>query len=306
MERKLSKIELNKIIKQINRMDLDTVDYDYIKSLFKKMTDGVMFVVQLRSGADSLYHVRRTAGKKITSVEEISAPPNSAVVNYQRCNPPGQSRFYAASTRMTAIKESRCEVGEVIYIGQWINKAAYPVSAALSTNENAFNFESKNHEDILYTYLDALFTRRVHATFSSDYKLTAALSEILMTNVPRNIDNVGEDGRVALKFPSTVNHEVDVHNTVMHPEFLARNFDLMHVLECRVVSALTGGLTIEVMDTASHFNDGEILWTGNKNMLPRLLDNEGRRLFLNDNGVARLVPIDFEPDENFILNFLND
>lgn len=41
-------------------------------------------------------------------------------------------------------------------------------------------------------------------------------------------------------------------------------------------------------------------------MLPRLLDNEGMRLFINDNGVARLVPIDFEPDENFILNFLND
>lgn len=306
MEGKLSKVELNAIIKQINRMDLDSVDYEYIKSLFKKMTNGVMFVVHLRAGADSLYHVRRTGGKKITKVEEISAPPDSVVVNYQRCNPPGQSRFYAASTRMTAIKESRCEVGEVIYMGQWINKATYPVSAALSTNENAFNFESKNHEDILYTYFDALFTRRIHATFSNDYKLTAALSEILMTNVPRNIENVGEDGRVALKFPSTVNHGIDVHNTVMHPAFLARNFDLMHALECRVVSASTGGLTIEVMDTASHFDDGKILWTGSKDMLPRLLDSERGRLFINDKGVARLVPIDFTPDSDFILKFLDD
>lgn len=303
---KLSKLELNKLIKQINRMDLDGVDYEYIKSLFKKMTEGVMFVVQLRSGADSLYHVRRTGGTKISKVEEISAPPDSAVVNYQRCNPPGQSRFYAASTRMTAIKESRCEIGEIIYIGQWINKTAYPVSAALSTNEAAFNFESHNHEDILYTYFDALFTRRIHATFSNDYKLTSALSEILMTNVPRNIENVGEDGRVALKFPSTVNHGVDVHNTVMHPEFLERNFDLMHILECQIIATSTGGITIEIMDTASHFDDGKILWTGNKNMLPRLLDNERKRLFINDNGLAKLVPIDFEPDADFILKFLND
>jgi len=306
MVSKLSKIEINNIIKQINRMDLDNVEYEYIKNLFRKMTDGIVFIIQHTGGADSLFHVRRTGGEKIKSIEQISAPPNSAVVNYQRCNPPGESRFYAASTRMAAIKESRCEVGETIYIGQWINKENYPVSAILSTNENAFNFDSKNNEDMLYTYFDALFTRRIHSTFSSDYKLTSALSEILMSGVPRSIKNVGENGRVALKFPSTVNHGTDVHNTVMHPDFLEKNFDLMHVLECELVMAENGSLTVKVKDTATHFENGKIIWTGNPHLLPRLLESDGTRLFINDNGHAKLVPIDFEPDEKFILKFLND
>ncbi|HBQ6654678.1 hypothetical protein RAG39_22650 [Klebsiella quasipneumoniae subsp. quasipneumoniae] len=304
MTRKLSKLEINGMIKQINRMNLDDADYEYIKTLFRKMTEGLRFFVQRRSGADSLYHVRRTGGEKVTKVDQILAPPNSIVINYQRCNPPGQARFYAASTRMAAIKESRCGIGEVIYIGQWINKTEYPVSAALSTNEELFNFDSQSNEDVFYAYIDALFTRRIHATFSSDYKLTAALSEILMSGLPKSIDN--EDGLIALKFPSTVSHGTNVHNTVMHPSFLAKNFELMHVLECEVVNGDNNEITVVIKDTATNFDDGKIIWTGSANILPCLLCSDGARMFFNDNGRLKIATIDFEPDADFIFKFLNE
>ncbi|AJF72820.1 hypothetical protein TE10_12405 [Raoultella ornithinolytica] len=304
MTGRLSKLEINRIIKQINRMNLDDADYEYIKSLFIKMTEGLRFFVQRRVGADSLYHVRRTGGEKVTMVDQILAPPSSIVVNYQRCNPPGQARFYAASTRMTAIKESRCEVGEIIYIGQWINKADYPVSAALSTNEELFNFDSQSNEDVFYAYIDALFTRRIHSTFSNDYKLTSALSEILMSGLPKSIDN--EDGLIALKFPSTVSHGTNVHNTVVHPSFLAKKFELMHVLECEVVNGDNNEITALIKDTAIDFDEGEIIWTGSSNVLPCLLCSDGARMFVNDNGRLKIATIDFEPDADFIIEFLNE
>jgi RES domain. len=290
---------MNKLIKQLNRVDCDRVDFNYIKDMMAKLTNGLTMVLQNQGGVDSMYRVRRFAPIKVSNVSEVFSPPSSAVINYQRCNSPGEPKFYAASTRMAAIKESRAEVGEIVYLGQWINHGSYPVNVVLTSQVTQHDFVYEEVEKVLYPYFDALFTRRIHNTFSNDYKLTAALAQQLMTGVSTEIKGVGKDGLVALKYPSVANLGSNVHNTVMHPEFASARMQLMHLIEAEVI-CVDERISLKVMDTATNFRDGIINWTGNPNNLPLMRDKDGCTLFINLGGYAGLVTIDHEPEVGYI------
>lgn len=286
-------------------MNLDTVDYAYVKKMIARLTNGLSMIVQSRGGADCLFRVRRGAQKKISNISEILSPPPSAVSNYQRCNAPGEPLFYAASTRMAAIKESRTECGEIIYLGQWINHTNYPVNVVLMSDISNYNFVYREAEKVLYPYFDAIFTRRVHSTFSNDYKLTSALSEQLMTRVPKEIKGVGDDGLVAMKYPSVANLGSNIHNTVMHPDFVKKHIQLKHLMEAEVIKK-GDDVSLKILDTATVFSDGIINWTEKKYHIPYLRQKNDTILFFNDNGTASLAMLQEEPDEYYIDRLLID
>jgi hypothetical protein len=284
----LSRAELRDEIVKLNRIDPRRDVYSTICSIYAKITSGFTTFVGSTGGAELFYRVRKTKGLKPIVVSELQAPPAEFVTGYQRCNPPSVSMFYAASKRVGALVEARVEVGDIVYLSQWIGRDRMPVNLIFDATANQVvpgvdnsTMQGPNNE-IVQTYLDTQFTRRIHATFADDYKFTAAIAQQLTTNYPPNEKHhVRNDRFVALKYPSVLGIEI-WHNTVMHASFALERLDLLHVMELRIIGVVENDIAVEVLDTAISFLDGGIHWSGSSDMLPRILGKDRGVPFISD------------------------
>ncbi|MBY5707427.1 RES family NAD+ phosphorylase [Rhizobium leguminosarum] len=284
----LSRLEIRQEIKKLNRLDPKRAEYSAINSTYSKITDGLHVVVGKAGGGELFYRVRRTRNLKPSMITELQAPPSHFVTGYQRCNPPGIPMFYAASQRLGALIEARVEAGEIVYLSQWIGHDQIPVNKVFDSEENqrvpGVNVAtiSGPNDDILLTYLDTQFTKRIHSTFADDYKFTAAIAQQLTTGFPPNdFHDVHEDGHVALKYPSVLGVET-FHNTAMHATFAAKRLELLHVMELRIKSIEGNDILVESLDTAVNFEGNVIKWTSNPNILPEPLEGDRSVPFIFD------------------------
>lgn len=284
----LSRWEIRQEIKKLNRLDPKLASYSAIKSTYQKITDGLLIVVGKAGGGELFFRVRRTGGRKPSHTTELQAPPAKLVTGYQRCNPPGIPMFYAASQRVGALVEARVEVGEIVYLSQWIGRSQIPVNRIFDSEENQVvqGFEKSTvhgpSDDIILTYLDTQFTKRIHSTFADDYKFTAAIAQQLTTGFQTDESHdIREDGSVALKYPSVLGVE-NFHNTAMHASFASQRLEILHVLELRVLSVQATDISVEILDTAVEFDEGEIVWSSNPNLVPTLLGEKRSVPFVFD------------------------
>lgn len=284
----LSRLDIRREITKLNRLDSRQASYAAIHSTYQRMTDGLRIVVGKAGGGELFYRVRRTNGVKPLCISEFQAPPPQLITGYQRCNPPGTPMFYAASRRVGALIEARVQEGETVYISQWIGRNQIPVNRIFDTDENQFvpgveraTIHGPN-DDVILAHLDTLFTRPVPESFSDIYKFTAAIAQQLTSNFPPNdFEDVHDDGYVALKYPSVWGAS-DFHNTAMHASFASERLELLHVMELRVLSVGAADVSVEVLDTAIDFEEGEVRWSGKPNLVPTLLDKERSVPFVFD------------------------
>jgi hypothetical protein len=274
----MSRLSIRQEIARLNRLAPRVADYSYIEKTYRKLTEGLHTVVGMSSGGEVFFRVRRNLSNKPASVEELAAPPAKFVMGYQRCNPPGIPMFYASSTRLGALLESRLELGEKVYIGQWIGKDQMPVNRIFDTPENQSvpgvdpSTVHGPNDDLLITHFDTLFTKRVHFDFSDDYKFTSAIAQHLTSHFPPNNEhNVHDDGFVALKFASVADIG-RTHNTAMHASFAKERLELLHVIECEIMTVAEDHIGIRVTDNAVNIEGGMIEWSGKPNLVPAFRD----------------------------------
>lgn len=283
-----SRLEIRQEIKKLNRLDPKRALYSAISTTYHNITSGLAIVVGKAGGGEIFHRVRRTAGSKPSRVSELRAPPAQVVTGYQRCNPPGVPMFYAASRRVGAIIESRAQAGEVVYLGEWIGRNQIPVNKIFDTEASQaipgvdMSTIHGPNDDIILTYLDTLFTKRIYETFADDYKFTAAIAQQLTSNFqPNDFHDVHDDGFVALKYPSVLGLE-NSHNTAMHARFAVERLDLLHAMELRIISVDDSDVEVEVLDTATAFDDEKIIWSGDPSRVPTLLNQERDVPFIFD------------------------
>lgn len=274
----LSRLEIRQEIKKLNRLDPTQAAYAAISATYVRITTGLHIVVGKAGGGELFYRVRRTGGSKPSNISELQAPPARFVTGYQRCNPPGVPMFYAASRRVGALVEARVEVGEKVYLSQWIGREQIPVNRIFDSEENqvvpGIDMTTMHgpNDDLVLTYLDTQFTKRIHSTFADDYKFTSAIAQQLTAQFPPNdFHDIRRDGFVALKYPSVLGLETS-HNTAMHASFAAERLELLHVMELRVISCGGADVVVEVTDTAVGGEGDAIRWTGDPTLLPTLLE----------------------------------
>ena len=260
----------------MNRLNPRDASYSAINSSFHQITEGLHVVVGKAGGGELFFRVRRTNGSRPTFVSELQAPPAHLVRGYQRCNPPEVPMFYASSKRIGALIEARVQAGETVYLSQWIGRDQIPVNRVFDSEENQTVpgvDQSTIHgpnDDLVMTYLDTQFTKRIHPTFSDDYKFTSAIAQQLTSNFPENdFHDVRKDGHVALKYPSVFALE-DCHNTAMHANFASERLELLHVMEANVQSVDGDTVSIAILDNAINFPDGRIEWLGDIKQVPAL------------------------------------
>ncbi|MQB43035.1 RES family NAD+ phosphorylase [Rhizobium sp. ICMP 5592] len=266
----LSRQAVRQEITKLNRLDPKRAWYSAIEATYQRLTNGLSIVVGTAGGGELFYRVRKTGGEKPRFISELQAPPAKYVTGFQRCNPPGVPMFYAASRRIGALIESRVTVGETVYLSEWIGRDNIPVNRIFDGEYQSTL--SGDNDDLIITYLDTQFTRRIHETFADDYKFTAAIAQQLTSKFEPGHHNIAEDGYVALKYPSVLDLELS-HNTAMPASFAAERLDLLHVMELRVISSCATDVVVEVTDTAVRFDDGSLQWTSNPNLVPALLND---------------------------------
>ncbi len=290
----LSRLDIKREITKLNRLDPKSAAYSAIQSTYSRILGGLHVVVGRAGGGELFYRVRKTGGVKPSMVGELQAPPVKFVTGYQRCNPPGVPMFYAASQRLGALVESRVEVGEIVYLSQWIGREQIPLNRIFDSEENQIvlgadqSTVSGPNDDLLLAYLDTQFTKRIHSTFADDYKFTAAIAQQLTTGFPAGVsDGVREDGYVALKYPSVHGLET-FHNTAMQASFAAERLDLLHVMELEILSVMGTDVSVRIRDTATNFESERIEWSSNPNSVPTLLRGKKNVPFVSNGKKWRL------------------
>ncbi|QOJ23559.1 MAG: RES domain-containing protein [Gammaproteobacteria bacterium] len=307
----MSTLKLRQKIKQLNSIDLDKVDYKYLVSLLWSASDGVQVPIQYKS-IEIYFRARICNSKKIDKVSELGAPSADLITGYQRCNPPGIPMFYAASKRITALLECDVQEGDIVYLGQWINTAYVPINRIFSHSE--MEMHNFSEIDILYhSFLETLFTRKIHKTFNVEYKLTAAATEALTTRYPKEetikingkIKNITIDGTGGLYYPSVTNKS-NSYNTVFHANFANANLKLVHVTQLKITKKTDREYSIEIIDTTNETQDGNILWLGSRHSIPRQeISKVGVEFFCN--GRDWIIPVrDIPLADDDISRFLNE
>lgn len=294
----MSTSALRQLIKQLNRVNTAAIEFDYLVARMWEATKGVTTSTQ-SAGISIYYRVRKFNGAKPSKTIELGAPPAYLVTGFQRCNAPGEPMFYAASKIITALQETRVQPGDEVCISCWLNKGGLLVNTALKDQ----NFTGRSLDDIYYSYIDTIFTRRVHATFSSDYKLTAAATKVLTTNMQGLDKKLG--GKVGLAYSSVAGNH-NGFNTVFHVNAIDQ-LEVLHVTHLRIISfnEAIDECTVQLLDSAEKFADGEILWSGNPNAIPLPALYDGKSLLLRCNGVTwRLPTRETPPTDEDIRYFL--
>ncbi len=177
----LNTSQLRKIIEELNNMDLEKTDYEYIKQQVQRMLHLVQFTPKkMKISRDTGNHIYRGVEHKNKPMEvsKLTYPPNNLALDFQRCNPPNKAMFYGSSYSRVIPDELNLEKGNhVIYISRW--SIVKPIICVEIFPEQETEAPSPE-KDLIYSFFGTKFTQPIHKTYSSQYKITSAISEVMI------------------------------------------------------------------------------------------------------------------------------
>ena len=217
--------------------------------------------------------------KRIEEVKFLRYPPADRVSKHGRANLIGQSVFYSTSNLITAMKEMKPNVGDLITTSIWRQKEdgyflnISPIFKKTSLNgrvhnklslqfQMAYEKSLKQHSKEIAEQIDELlqfiadcFAKNVAYGNDFDYALSAFYANKIL--------NEFENGTIdALVYPSVAD-KLDFSNVAIKPNVLDEHFELYQVNEGFVVgvpNAPSGGFNIQGTGWSKTFNDEKIIW----------------------------------------------
>ncbi len=261
----MSSREVRETISSINRLKLADADYSYLVRRIRQLIVGVPFTGKILNPGTRLYRARRSS-KKILHVTELGHPPASSVVSYQRCNPPGKPMFYCASHQATACYEIDAKVGDIEYVSCWAVKREF-FTQVIPPDQGEYVVDRRM--ETIATFFETKFSQPVHEVFSSQYKITSAITECVTVGALLE----SPEGSVVTKreahkygigcilYPS-VSSPRYAECLALHPGVVEQCTGLEYVEEFVITDVLNGAISIERKDVSSQFVAGCIHWTG--------------------------------------------
>lgn len=232
---------------------MELADFSYIKSKISRLHVGLsMYAVTPRE--DSRFYRGVIYKEKPTSVDSLSYPPKNIVKNFQRCNRPENPMFYCSVDPSAALFELRVQPEDKVYLSKWSLKQDFWVNR-LAVDDDLDEFSTPIRAIIL-TFFETRFSQPVHETYSSQHKVTAAITEHMATG------NLVE-GRLigGLGYPS-VAHPSRSENIVIRPEVVDSCLKLDYVEEISILKVENNIISVSYTDFSSDFEGGNIHWSG--------------------------------------------
>jgi RES domain len=299
-------VEIRQKIRWLNRQDPSKLNFEQLKKTYREVLKGLVIPMMGAPAHEFYFRARVNPNKRPDNIKELMAPPPELVVGYQRCNGPADPMMYTASRTKTALLECGVKAGDVAYLSQWIAKSTIPTNMMLIPREIHNDEKLKSPlQELIYSYVDTLFTRRIDKSFSDDYIFTAAISDMLCRNFEsETIVAKGSDNSIAFRYPSIVDIE-NSYNTVFTDVFAKQWLELCHLMEVRVIHSSVNSFEIEVRDNATDFSSGQIHWTGDPSKTPTVVGPNGGAPFISDGKIWHLVT-NSEPHSTASLRALFD
>ncbi len=255
MQKKITIKEVRSIISSLNRANLDKLEFETIVRRVNELTNGFrMRAFKVHKGQE-LYRSNLYSFKP-DNISFFSYPPVDRVQGYQRCNAPYSPMFYCSPDPKTTYSELRLNQGDRAYLSKWVVESesiliADPINDGDST-------EYPPVIEIINTYFESKYLQPVHSDFSSQYKVTAAIAEVLVGK-KLNTGGVQFDG---LHYPSVADTN-RTSNLALFPSSVDENLRLLQVDEIELLQFDDRFSEHKFIDFSSTFDeDGVITWKG--------------------------------------------
>ena len=194
--------DARRIIRDINRLNLENVDFKHLKNKLGTLLY-CSFPGDLIDINHGFYRANIVDEGRPVNVARLSYPPYEKIADYQRCNSPGFPVFYCAPDQGTACSEIYAKIGNTVYVSNWI------VTHPFFCTNIALPMTYGDASDLVNTFIETKFVQEIHKTFSHQYKVTAAIIEMLFSEPNELIPvhdsvkgNVVPFGMSAVKYPS--------------------------------------------------------------------------------------------------------
>lgn len=252
--KKFNHSAVRKITQDINRINLEEADYTYVKekvgNLFAGITmQGISLNINQPLFRGIIYQ------EKPENVSYLGAPPEELVSNFQRCNSPKNPLFYCAGHPGPVLFEIHPKQGDKVYMSKWSVVKNDDFIITLSASH--LSDEITPIDSAIYTFFDTKFSEPVHETFSFRYKVTSAISELLIR------DELFDKKSLGLAY-SSVAYPGGADNIVLLPECVDDNLSLDYVEEYEVIDISEQGINVRPTDIATNFTGNIIHWEGRK------------------------------------------
>lgn len=216
---KLMRLEINKRIRTLRKLNLATVDEPYLEKQVRELLNIGYVARPLIVNAPRAFRVRINENRELfTNIKELWHPPPQCIKAKGRVNDVGESVFYYSDSENTAVIEKRPERGDVLTVleAELVDPNKQPLVMVLGIHEFTaqsnpnyggtppqYDVKQKLLTDregisktnpLLQSYLTEEFMRRVSFGNEHKYKITIAIAKILM-NEPEMLN---EDGSPAV------------------------------------------------------------------------------------------------------------
>ena len=258
----MNNFEVRQAIKALNRLDLDNASYSSIRERINQMIQDVGLFCFIINPGTLLYRARKSE-KKLTNISEIGSPPAKNITNYQRCNQPREPMFYCGVHPVTAIYEIEPDIGDIIYLGNWTTTNRFLVQTIPLDEKEGMPDDRRR--DVISTFFETKFSQPIHETFSSQYKITSAISDILTCgNIDGSIDDELQKNKIgAIKYPSVARTGF-AECLALRPWLEANCIKLNYIEEMIVTDIGDRVIHVDRKDFSNKFEDGQICWAGRR------------------------------------------
>lgn len=162
--------------------------------------------------------------------------------------------FYCSPDPAAVFYELHVQPGDAVYLSKWSLTKKFFLNRIAAQDDGS---PSSAVKEIISTYFETKFSQPVHDTYSSQYKITSAISEKLSTgNVIGGTIPFG-----GLTYPS-VAHPNRSENIVVQPHIVDECLRLDYVEELLVTAVDGYTISYDRKDFSSNFEDGKIHWAG--------------------------------------------
>lgn len=253
-------------------MDLDAAEYACVKQTVKDIFDGQTSPALICEAGSSVYRIRRNPENRPRKVKDLREPSAYQVTGFQRCNPPQRPIFYASNRLFTAALETDIQEGDNIYLTRW--KLDRPMHCSVGIFSRYYEEVAEINNTIpetskdLAEFFEFIFTRRVHNTFSNEYKITSAIAEMLTADhdAPEATSEFrSSTGHIALTYKSVVDRLLmgseEGENFSFHPTLVDEFLSLAETIEAKVTSREGNDICLEILDYSNTLFGQKINWT---------------------------------------------
>ncbi len=249
---KLTTATVAEITKRINRLRLDTENYEEvrtgIRTFFKSGIDahGITLNPKQKLFRGVSYN------DKPTTVDKLGAPPANIVTGFQRCNRPNSPMFYCATGIGPVFYELQPSVGDKVYVSKWsVIKPDFCVGYISPPDLSKFD----HFLTAIYLFFDTKFMEPIHDDFSYRYKITAAITDFFVH------ENLYEPKIEGVQYTSAA-YPGGAENLALLPSVVSKYLSLDYVEEWVIKQISKNGFVASADDIASNFDDGKIHWEG--------------------------------------------